>query len=96
MLNLLKTDLKRVLKDKLFIILCIIAGVFSLITPLLYKGLYVLMGGDDFLGMFSAKGLFFRSFVPGDNLGLIAPVLVAIALCKDFSHGTVRNKIISG
>lgn len=96
MFNLLKTDLRRVLKDKLFLVLCIIAGVFALITPLLYKGLFVIMGGDDFLGMFSAKDLFFRSFVPGDNLGLIAPVLIAIALCKDFSQGTVRNKIISG
>ena len=27
---------------------------------------------------------------------MILPVLVAIILCKDFSHGTVRNKIICG
>lgn len=96
MFNLLKTDLRRVLKDKLFLVLCIIAGVFAFITPLLYRGLFSLIDGEDMLGMFSAKDLFFRSFVPGDNLGLIAPVLIAIALCKDYSHGTVRNKIISG
>ena len=46
--------------------------------------------------MFSAKDLFFRFFIPGDNLGLIMPVLVGIVLCKDFSQGTVRNKIICG
>jgi ABC-type transport system involved in multi-copper enzyme maturation permease subunit len=96
MFNLLKMDLKRLFKDKLFLVLCILAGVFALITPLLYKGLSALMQGEDLLGMFSAKDLFFRSFVPGDNLGLIAPVLVAIVICKDFRYGTVRNKIIGG
>ena len=98
MFDLLKTDLKRVLKDKLFLVLCIVAAVFALSGPLLYKGLDVLMGNDALMvmGIFTAKDLFFRSFLPGDNLGLVAPVLVAIVLCKDFSHGTVRNKVICG
>ena len=57
MFNLLKMDLKRLFKDKLFLVLCILAGVFALITPLLYKGLFALMEGEDLLGMFSAKDL---------------------------------------
>ena len=37
MRDLLKADLKRAWKDKLFLILCILAGVFAVSTPLLYK-----------------------------------------------------------
>ena len=49
------------------------------------------------LGMMaSAKSMTFTAFIANDNLGLIMPILVAIIICKDFSQGTVRNKIISG
>ena len=105
MLKLLKVDIKRVLKDKLFFVMCILAVVFAVITPLLYVAIFASIGLDggemsetlDALGMtIDAKTLFFQSFSIGNNLGLIAPVLLAIILCKDFSHGTVRNKIISG
>lgn len=103
MLNLLKADLKRAWKDKLFLVLCILAGVFAVTTPLLYKGIFVLMDMEELLEMgdllgnqFTAKGMFFTSFSPSNNFGLILPILTAIILCKDFSHGTVRNKIICG
>lgn len=99
MTKLLKSDFKRVLKDKLFLVMCILAVVFALITPLLYKFLLSAANTDmtELLGDFaSAKSIFFASFAAGDNLGLIVPVLISIVLCKDFSFGTVRNKIISG
>lgn len=100
MVNLIKTDLIRVLKDKLFLILCILCGVFALISPLLYKGIELLLESDGFglgLGsMITAKQLFFAAFAMGDNFGLIAPILLAIVLYKDFGHGTIRNKIICG
>ena len=105
MLKLLKVDFKRVFKDKLFLVVCILAGVFAIVTPLLYVAIFGSIGVDtdeisealDTLGMaINAKSMFFQSFSLGNNLGLIVPVLLAIILCKDFSHGTVRNKIISG
>lgn len=98
-MELLKADLKRVLKDKLFYVLLILAIVFALITPILYSFLF---SSEDMLddpliaGMISAKSQFFLSFQLGNNLGLIAPVLLSIILCKDFSFGTIRNKIIAG
>jgi len=99
MINLIKTDLKRVFKDKLFLVSCILCVAFAAMTPLLYKLIAVGLEIDDdgvaFLG-FSAKGVFAGALAPGNNMGLILPVLVAIILCKDFSHGTVRNKIICG
>ena len=97
MRNLYKTDLKRIFKDKLFLITCILAGVFAFINPLLYKVLFVALGIEDIpLLLVNAKSLFFTAFAAGDNLGLIMPILIAIIVCKDFSQGTVRNKIISG
>lgn len=99
MSELFRADLKRVLKDKLLLIMGIIAAVFALITPLLYAIIFA-TGGllDDpmFASFVSAKGQFFQSFSMTNNMGLIAPVLLAIVLCKDFSFGTVRNKIIAG
>lgn len=105
MLKLLKVDFKRVLKDKLFLVMCILAVVFAAVTPLLYVAILGTLGVEtgemsemlDALGMsINAKSMFFQSFSLGNNLGLILPVLLAIILCKDYSHGTVRNKIISG
>ena len=101
MRNLIKIDLIRILKDKLFLIAAIITGAFALFTPLLYKLLFSAIGLDDtsgMEGMFSigARDMFFQSFSPGNNLGIIIPIFVTIILCKDFSWGTVRNKLISG
>lgn len=100
MRSLLKADLRRVLKDKLLIVMGILAVVFALITPLLYALIISGMGADEDLEIFgiafTAKSMFFNSFSLGNNLGLIVPVLLAIVLCKDFSFGTVRNKIIAG
>ena len=104
MIDLLKTDFKRVLKDKLFIVLCIIAGAFALITPLLYKAIFSLLDitAEDMSEMamlgvgFDAKSMFFGAFSLGNNFGLILPVFIAIIMCKDFGNGTIRNKIICG
>ncbi len=97
MRNLYFTDLKRILKDKLFLVTCILAGVFALINPVLNKVLFEILDMSDMLGaIINAKSMLFTAFLPGDNLGLIMPILIAIVVCKDFSQGTVRNKIISG
>lgn len=97
--NLFRADLKRVLKDKLLLVMGILAVVFALITPLLYAAIFSADGLLDdplFASLVTAKSQFFQSFSMTNNLGLIAPVLLAIVLCKDFSFGTVRNKIIAG
>lgn len=99
MTELFRADLKRVVKDKLLIVMGILAVVFALITPLLYAAIFSmdgLLSDPMFASLVSAKSQFFQSFSMTNNLGLIAPVLLAIVLCKDFSFGTVRNKIIAG
>lgn len=102
MRELLQTDFRRVLKDKLLIVMGILALVFAVITPALYAAIMGFVGTEDSIAgemlatSFSAKGMFFNAFLIGDNLGLVAPILLVIVLWKDFSYGTVRNKIISG
>lgn len=98
MFNLVKTDLKRVVKDKMFIVLCILCVVFAVITPLMYKGLMSVDSSmEEMMGsMVSPIAQFFGAFALSGNFGPIAPVLLVLILCKDFSHGTIRNKIISG
>lgn len=100
MISLLKTDLKRIIKDKLFMITLIIAVVLSCTTPLLYKAMLALNGVEDMFGAFgmqiNAKSIFFECFLPSSNSGLIVPILIGIILFKDYSYGTIRNKIIIG
>ena len=102
MMGLIKVDFKRVLKDKLFLVLCIVAGAFALVTPLMNALLFGDMS-KEMLGELSLMGvsvtgrsLFFAAFSPADNVGLVLPILLGIILCKDFGQGTVRNKIIGG
>ena len=97
MFNLLKVDIKRALRDKLFLVCAIIGAALAVFSPVLYKVLFSGLGMDELLGAFvSAKAQCFTAFSPANNFGLIAPILVTIILCKDFSYGTIRNKIISG
>ena len=99
MRDLIRSDFRRVLKDKLFMVVCILALAFAVLMPLLYM---LLFGGLDesmeglVSGYVTARGQFFAAFALSDNMGLIVPILLSIILCKDFSQGTVRNKIISG
>lgn len=99
MTKLLKCDLARVIKDKLFLVVCILGVVFALINPLIYKLLFSALdveAGEIPMLAVNSKINFFGSFSLSNNLGPIAPILIAIVLCKDFSFGTVRNKLISG
>jgi ABC-type transport system involved in multi-copper enzyme maturation permease subunit len=99
MLDLFRADLKRVVRDRLFLIVCIVAAVLAATTPLLYWGLGLFEGALEEMGMFlklSGRGMFFDALLPGGNVGLILPVFLVILLCKDFTWGTVRNKIVCG
>lgn len=102
MRNLLVADLKRVLKDKLFLVICIIGACFAIFTPLLNLVLIKILGSIELeelveIGFdFSGKMMFFSSFSLTNNFGLILPIFIIIIILKDFSHGTIRNKIICG
>ncbi len=99
MLNLIKTDLRRIIKDKLFLVIGIVGLVFAVTTPLLMFAVTSMMDEQSviMLGMgINAKTMFFQAFNPANDFGLVASILLCVILCKDFSQGTVRNKIIGG
>lgn len=98
MRSLIKTDMRRIFKDKLFLVVCALGVILAFFTPLLYKGLATVIGMDDeLLGLLTdSKSMFFSAFATGNNFGLILPILLSLVLCKDFGYGTVRNKIICG
>ena len=102
MSNLLIVDFRRVLKDKLLMVMGILAVVFSLFNGFIMGAVVKFMDeesmemmGEMGMGM-SAVSQFFGAFSFDSNVGLIAPVLLSVILCKDFSSGTIRNKIIAG
>lgn len=99
MAKLLFIDLKRIVKDKLFLVSCIIGSVFAFITPLLYKLIFETLEIDNtglMSSLFTPTSMFFQCFSLSNNFGIIMPVFILIILFKDFSFGTIRNKIISG
>lgn len=101
MLNLLKTDLKRILKDKLTLIGLIIVCGLSVMTVLLYllmKELFIVSGNEvETVNLiYNAKTLFLSSFSSSSNAGIMIPIFVAVVVIKDFRYGTIRNKIITG
>lgn len=104
MLKLLASDLKRIFKDKVFIVSTILGAFFAIITPLIFFVIFKVIdrfaaGGFDYASLgfgFSGKEMFFNFFAPGNNFGIILPVLIIVIILKDFSYGTIRNKIICG
>lgn len=100
MRDLLKADFRRVRKDKLLLVVGILAAAFAIMTPGLYALLFSFIGWEEGTFLFPnnayAKNHFFGAFSVGNDFGLVCPILMAIVLFKDFSQGTIRNKIISG
>ena len=105
MIRLLITDFKRIFKDKLFLVLLIIGTAFAFVSPVLYKTMFLFMDETETevinqMGLLSAytsgKGLYFASFNIADNFGILLPILITIVIFKDYSNGTIRNKIVNG
>ena len=103
MSDLLRADYYRIKKDVILVISLIIIAFFALSTPalslLLKKLLIDSIGELDGMNLgisFTGKYVFVSSLSVSNNVALILPVLIGIIVCRDFSSGTVRNKIIAG
>lgn len=99
MLGLIKADLYRVIKDKLFLILSIICVVIAIFYTLIYfAAIYFISteAGLDVRSACGAYGLALSMLGPGSGFGLPCGIFMIIILHKDFSNGTVRNKITMG
>ena len=92
MLNLLKLDLIKILKDKLFLIMGLVAVGTSIVTPILLK--VVTLITDEYT--FTARGLIFNGFSLTGSGALVIMVFMPIILYKEYGNGVIRNKIIYG
>lgn len=96
MLSLLRTDFKRFFKDKTVLVtLCLVVG-FAFLSCLIYLifDSATISDSDNFT--LSGYSMFLSTFNPSSNSGFIIPMLLTIVLVRDFTNGTIRNKIISG
>lgn len=104
--KLLKADLYRIFKSKLFLIAALLALVFPVLTVLLYFGLDKLIAATSELQSMmnmnmtglnmTGQQLLSEQFVLSSNMGLILPIFITLFVAGDISNGTLRNKIIAG
>ena len=107
MFRLLASFFYRLRRDLTFRITSIIGLALSIGLPLLYFALDLTIfiiskqesGGADveFMHLLcNGQSLFVGSFSPLQNFGIAIPINLVSFIVLEFSHGTVRNKIISG
>ena len=99
MKNLIKTDFRRLLKDKLTIVLFVIALVLATVTPLLQAALFevqkLIAEAPDMVSPIQAKSMLFVNFAYLSDVMFIVLILVPIILLKEL-NGMIRNKIVNG
>lgn len=95
MINLLKSDFYRLKKDKSSWVGLIIIMGLSIFTYLMTFGLEAI---DPNLaaGLLNPRSVYLSSFQGGNNAGLLVLIIIGIVIAKDFSHKTIRQKILNG
>ncbi|MBO6261479.1 MAG: hypothetical protein J6N95_02600 [Bacilli bacterium] len=95
--RLLKAFFYKLSKDLAFRIILIIGGGLALFETLIFFGLQQLLATEtDAFKLVSGQSMLMLSFSPAQNFGLAIPLYIIIFVCLEFSHGTIRNKIIAG
>ena len=94
MLSLFKAFLFRLVRDLTFRITLIIGVGLAL----LMTAIYFILGQvtDNSLGMLTGENMLVQSLSPAQNFGIAIPVNLISFTVIEFSHGTIRNKIIAG
>lgn len=101
MVNLIKNELFKMKKDKslkVALIVTLILTVITILSNMLVNELFENINDDEIVAdlFIDVKYSVSTFFSLGNNFGFILPVFIAIFICKDFSYGTIRNKIIAG
>jgi len=96
MRNILRADLFRVVKDKMFLILSIICGAISVTIPIAMFGLFsfVTDGNVPLRDAYTALSVTDLIASPFSTFGLVLIVFLLVLLGKD--NNTLRNKVIVG
>lgn len=100
MRNLLSADFYRYRKDILLKVAFILIAFFVAMNCGLYALLKNMVDDESMLGdmadIICGRYLYGAAFSVGSNVGIVIPIFAGAIVCKDFSMGTIRNKIIRG
>ncbi len=102
MLNLLKNDLLRIIKDKTIIVIISIAVALAFSKPLINAlPVYIFnsLNPENAVNVreeAAAFDLFLSSFSVTSAVGLLTPIFIIILIARDLNYGTIRNKIVLG
>ncbi|MDY0214357.1 MAG: hypothetical protein RBS24_02380 [Bacilli bacterium] len=97
---LLRADLKRLFKGKALYILMGVAAFFAtfstLVIALVVNVFQGIEGSEQIKQLLAPLPLYVSSFSVLNNIGLALLITVTIIAVGDFSHATIRNKLIAG
>ena len=102
MINLIRADFYRILKNKLALISLIIAAVIPFVLAAAFLGLREIFVSldpetEEIIGfMLNARALIATTFSYTNNFGIVIPVFTALIIMADINGGVIRNKIILG
>ena len=102
MINLLRTDFYRLIKNKLVLISLIVAAAFPFVIAAAFCGLKALVSldgeemGDIIDAVLDSHMLVASTFSFTNNFGIALPIFATILVMADINSGTIRNKIILG
>lgn len=97
MRNLIKTDFKKILTDKLLIIAFAVSIGLAFFIPAVYFALQEVSVNTNNPLMFSVRDIAMpSSFNIVSDVGLLVIVFITLIIGKEFSNGNIRNKIIVG
>jgi len=97
MLNLIKLDFKRFIRDKSLIVLGAMIVVFAVFTDVILRVVTNMPEFTEMTGIsFGPKEIVLNALSPSSDIGLMIPIFMAMIIIKDFKQGTVRNKLIIG
>lgn len=97
MRNLIKTDFKKILTDKLLIIAFAVSIGLAFFIPAVYFALQEISVNTNNPLMFSVRDIAMpSSFNIVSDVGLLVIVFITLIIGKEFSNGNIRNKIIVG
>ncbi len=86
MINIIKSSLFKLFRDKTFLITCIIGVSLAILLSLINYASKSL----------STTNAFLTSTNLGSNFGLTIPINLIVFTVGEFTFGTIRNKIIAG
>ncbi len=96
MRELITVDAFRHRKDILWKVALIVIAVIAVMNGGIFFLAKVLTDEEEFLQLLCGRSMFGSGYSISGNVGLLTVLFAGVIVCKDFSMGTIRNKMIRG